>query len=590
MRAVICFALLTSAFLGVAANPVDARTWTDRTTGRRLDAEFVGFADGKVQIKRARDGKTFHVPLESLSDDDQVFVRSQTEPKQAASLLKATPSQEEKSRIKAEQLAGEKKKEEDRIKTDKPTEPYYTVEKTDEGTFVVIHHNDDKTDRLKVGTSGDGGITAFDKNGKNCGFAIWINGEITSVNYGNKEVPKKPPEKISAKATPSQLLARFTTSELTSEFLPKDGKMIVAPDQQKQLEDWERNVAKGTTSGPIVVMGSGYDEIRLTMLETNLGNPDSLTKETVKEIVQFGGEGVTPAPLQTSWYGPVGFSFSEDSLVAIFYKPEESDTDNKAFPAPAGTYKYHIKTDIVAVATDEKGDLIPAYFTIKKEMEERLIPYASRFDVTKHRDLTEYGKYVGEQLKLAKGKTIGFEIQAESGKELFIGTLELGKSGEYEMVPRGAADEPAKASVKDEKNKANNPKPAKTTQDRGSDSSPPSPEKNKAAESPDFSKTPGGWPALSGELNGLYEVRVKNPNDFKVRVGLRSEGKGKDFVVPANQSQSVKVPSGKYDVYFHYSTDPDGLYQGDAFTLKTNGVEIQIVEVVGGNYGIRKVK
>ena len=41
---------------------------------------------------------------------------------------------------------------------------------------------------------------------------------------------------------------------------------------------------------------------------------------------------------------------------------------------------------------------------------------------------------------------------------------------------------------------------------------------------------------------------------------------------------------------FQYSTDPDGLYQGDAFTLNGNGVEIQIVKLVRGNYGIRKVK
>jgi hypothetical protein len=31
---------------------------------------------------------------------------------------------------------------------------------------------------------------------------------------------------------------------------------------------------------------------------------------------------------------------------------------------------------------------------------------------------------------------------------------------------------------------------------------------------------------------------------------------------------------------FQYSTDPDGLYQGDSFTLNGNGVEIQIVKLV----------
>jgi hypothetical protein len=86
------------------------------------------------------------------------------------------------------------------------------------------------------------------------------------------------------------------------------------------------------------------------------------------------------------------------------------------------------------------------------------------------------------------------------------------------------------------------------------------------------------------------EVRVKNPNEFKVRVGLRSDGRGQDFIVTANGTDSVHVPNGRYDIYFQYSTEPDSLYQGDSFTLSDNGVEIQIVKIVNGNYGIRKVK
>ena len=66
MRQVIWCVLLSIAFVGVAPRPADARTWSDRT-GRQLDAEFVGFADGKVQIKRTSDGKTFHLPLRNAS-------------------------------------------------------------------------------------------------------------------------------------------------------------------------------------------------------------------------------------------------------------------------------------------------------------------------------------------------------------------------------------------------------------------------------------------------------------------------------------------------------------------------------------------
>ncbi len=101
---------------------------------------------------------------------------------------------------------------------------------------------------------------------------------------------------------------------------------------------------------------------------------------------------------------------------------------------------------------------------------------------------------------------------------------------------------------------------------------------------------PDGWPTFSGNLAGTNEVRVKNPNGFGVRVGLRSSGKGCDFFVSANGVANAAVPDGKYDIYFVYSSDPTGIYQGDSFSLASNDVEIQIVKVVDGNYGIRKIK
>ncbi len=98
------------------------------------------------------------------------------------------------------------------------------------------------------------------------------------------------------------------------------------------------------------------------------------------------------------------------------------------------------------------------------------------------------------------------------------------------------------------------------------------------------------WPTMAGNLTGRLRVSVNNPNDFNVRVGLRSGGRGKDFLVRANDTGSVTVPGGRYDIYFQYSSDPQSLYQGDSFTLNNNDVEIQIVKVINGNYGIRKVK
>lgn len=98
------------------------------------------------------------------------------------------------------------------------------------------------------------------------------------------------------------------------------------------------------------------------------------------------------------------------------------------------------------------------------------------------------------------------------------------------------------------------------------------------------------WPALAEELAGSNPVRIRNPNSTSVKVALRSGGKGKDLAVDPNNNNTVYVPDGRYDIFFQYSDDPEGLYQGDSFTLSGNGVEIQLVKVVGGDYGIRKIR
>ncbi len=100
----------------------------------------------------------------------------------------------------------------------------------------------------------------------------------------------------------------------------------------------------------------------------------------------------------------------------------------------------------------------------------------------------------------------------------------------------------------------------------------------------------GQLPAFEHRLMGRNEVRIKNPNTFAVKAGVRSGNKGVDLAVLSGGTASVYVPDGGYEIYFVYSSNPDALFRGDDFTLKGHGVEIQIVKVVGGNYGIRQVK
>ena len=97
-------------------------------------------------------------------------------------------------------------------------------------------------------------------------------------------------------------------------------------------------------------------------------------------------------------------------------------------------------------------------------------------------------------------------------------------------------------------------------------------------------------PSFEISLKGRNEVRVKNPNDFSVVAGVRKGKAGMNLHVPANGTASVFVPDGKYDIFFVYSNRPDALFQGDSFNLNRNGVEIRIVKVLDGNYGIKQVK
>ena len=97
-------------------------------------------------------------------------------------------------------------------------------------------------------------------------------------------------------------------------------------------------------------------------------------------------------------------------------------------------------------------------------------------------------------------------------------------------------------------------------------------------------------PEYSSELHGKNEVRVRNPNTFSVAAGIRMGNRGKNLTIPAHSIRSVYVPDGSYEIYFVYSNKPDALFKGDNFRLRGNGVEIQIVKVVDGNYKIRRVK
>jgi hypothetical protein len=98
------------------------------------------------------------------------------------------------------------------------------------------------------------------------------------------------------------------------------------------------------------------------------------------------------------------------------------------------------------------------------------------------------------------------------------------------------------------------------------------------------------YPEHSMLSTNSYEVRVISAHEFPVKVGLRSEGQGRDFIVPREGAASVRVPRGKYHVYFQYAADPTSLYQGDSLDVRDSGFEIQLKSEAAGDYRILKIE
>jgi len=103
-------------------------------------------------------------------------------------------------------------------------------------------------------------------------------------------------------------------------------------------------------------------------------------------------------------------------------------------------------------------------------------------------------------------------------------------------------------------------------------------------------RRPYSLPTFTTQLQGTHIVRIRNPNSFSVDAGIRSGSNGVDVTVPPEGVSTTHVPNGSYQIFFVYSDQPTSLFQGDDFRISNNGIEIQIVKVVNGNYGIRRVK
>ena len=69
----ICVAIFVLACLCVNT---EARTWTQAASGKKIEAEFVKI-DGSNVVLKMNDGRSYPVPIKSLSAEDQTFIKKQ---------------------------------------------------------------------------------------------------------------------------------------------------------------------------------------------------------------------------------------------------------------------------------------------------------------------------------------------------------------------------------------------------------------------------------------------------------------------------------------------------------------------------------
>ncbi|GEP44748.1 hypothetical protein [Brevifollis gellanilyticus] len=87
-------------FLVLTLGALHGRTWTEASSGRKLEGEYVKMM-GEAVVVRLANGSTLQLPLARLTEADQAFVKTQTETKPVA---REAPKSGEKDDVKKQLL------------------------------------------------------------------------------------------------------------------------------------------------------------------------------------------------------------------------------------------------------------------------------------------------------------------------------------------------------------------------------------------------------------------------------------------------------------------------------------------------------
>lgn len=76
---------------------------------------------------------------------------------------------------------------------------------------------------------------------------------------------------------------------------------------------------------------------------------------------------------------------------------------------------------------------------------------------------------------------------------------------------------------------------------------------------------------------GSYEMKIHNPLDVEVIVGVRSDKRGKNLSIGPGGTKSIKVPRGEYEIFYIRSDEPTRLLEGG--TVKIDGLFVGDVDI-----------
>ncbi len=93
-----------------------------------------------------------------------------------------------------------------------------------------------------------------------------------------------------------------------------------------------------------------------------------------------------------------------------------------------------------------------------------------------------------------------------------------------------------------------------------------------------------------GLRHGAYEVRIHNPSDTTVKVGLRAGEGGKNVSIPPRSTESIRVDRANYELYYVFADNPYVLHKGGGIDLDSYWMADVEVTLFNEDYDLRTLE